>query len=78
MQIPQHADPFKNHLGDVKLNTHSVGDRFRGGALLWRWPTTEMGWETLTATETRRDLHGNGQGEGRREQDARRQGGHVE
>jgi len=71
MRILQHADLFKNHLGDVKLNVHSVGDQFQGGVLLWHRPTTEMGRETLTATETRQDLHGDGQGEGQRGQDGK-------
>ena len=77
MQIPQHVDPFKNHLGNVELNAHSVGDRFQGGTLLWHRPMTEMGRETLTATKMRRDLHGDGQGEGQRGQDARRQDGKM-
>ena len=34
MQIPQHVDPFKNHLGDVKLNMDSIGNWFRGGTVI--------------------------------------------
>jgi len=79
MQIPQHADPIKNHLSNVSSSTHIVlANLYWGGTLLWHWPINEAKWIMLAVAwgEARGDLHDNRQGEkrdkGQRRQDARR------